>query len=153
MSDPTTEVLSVLIIGAGFSGVGLGLRLQKAGVSDFLIIEAEDGIGGTWWLNRYPGCACDVQSHLYSLSFAPRADWSRQFPPRAEIQAALAEEVRHRGLEARIRLSTRLAEARWDAQKSIWRARDQNGRVHLARVLVSAIGGLSRPARPSGPCG
>ncbi len=142
---------SVLVIGAGFSGIGLAVRLQQAGIHDFLILEAESGVGGTWWLNRYPGCACDVQSHLYSLSFAARSDWSRQFPPRAEIQAALADLVDQQGLAGRILLNRRVVEARWDAHKACWRVLDAEGNSHQARVLVSAMGGLSRPARPNIP--
>ena len=138
-----------MIIGAGFSGVGLAIRLRQAGIEDFLILEAEAGIGGTWWLNRYPGCACDVQSHLYSLSFAPRADWSRHFPPRGEIQSALAQEVERQALGVKIRLNTRVVEARWDEPAACWRVWDQHGEEHRSRVLVSAIGGLSRPARPA----
>ena len=142
---------SVLIIGAGFSGIGLAIRLKQAGISDFLILEAEAGVGGTWWLNRYPGCACDVQSHLYSLSFAPRSDWSRRFPPRAEIQSSLSDIVDQHGLRSRIHLKTRMVQARWDVDHKCWRAQDQHGREHQARVLVSAIGGLSRPAYPDIP--
>ncbi len=147
----TSDLLQVLIIGAGFSGIGLAIRLQQAGVSDFLVLEAESGVGGTWWLNRYPGCACDVQSHLYSLSFAPRADWSRHFPPRREIQAGLAETVERHELSRRIRLKTKVIEARWNESRQCWRVVDQHGTERRARVLVSAIGGLSRPAWPAIP--
>ena len=143
--------LSVLIIGAGFSGIGLGIRLRQAGIEHFRILEAESGVGGTWWLNRYPGCACDVQSHLYSLSFVPKADWSRHFPPRAEIQAYLAETVQRHGLLEHLELNTRVIQARWDASQQLWRVRDQHGIEHRARVLVSGIGGLSRPAWPNIP--
>ena len=142
---------AVVIIGAGFSGIGLAIRLKQAGIEDFVILEAENGVGGTWWLNRYPGCACDVQSHLYSLSFAPRSDWSRHFPPRAEIQSALADEVEHHALGERIRLNTRVVQARWDEAATCWRVRDQHGGEYRAQVLVSGIGGLSRPAWPTIP--
>lgn len=155
MSEPRQagdeRPLAALVIGAGFSGIGLAIRLQQAGINDFRILEAESGIGGTWWLNRYPGCACDVQSHLYSLSFAPRSDWSRHFPSRAEIQAGLSDTACQFGLQDRIRLDTRVVEARWDEAAACWRVRDQHGHEHQARILVSAIGGLSRPARPAIP--
>jgi cation diffusion facilitator CzcD-associated flavoprotein CzcO len=141
----------VLIIGAGFSGIGLAIRLEQAGFQRFRIFESEAGVGGTWWLNRYPGCACDVQSHLYSLSFAPRADWSRQFPQRPEIQASLEDLVTRHCLTDRIHLNTRLISARWDEIAQRWRVRDQHGTQHCARVLVSAVGGLSSPAWPSFP--
>ena len=77
----------IAIIGAGFAGLGTAIRLRRSGERDFRIFEKADGVGGTWWVNRYPGCACDVPSHLYSLSFRPNPDWTRRFAPRAEIQA------------------------------------------------------------------
>ena len=143
--------MGILIIGAGFSGIGLAIRLKQAGIEDFLILEAESGVGGTWWLNRYPGCACDVQSHLYSLSFEPRADWSRQFAGRAEIQRYLADCVDRHGLAEHIILDTRMEQARWLEGESAWQVRDHRGVTYRARVLVSAIGGLSRPAWPAIP--
>ncbi|MGY6555078.1 MAG: flavin-containing monooxygenase [Wenzhouxiangella sp.] len=144
-------MVSVIVIGAGFSGIGLGIRLQEAGIEDFLILEAASCVGGTWWVNRYPGCACDVQSHLYSLSFAPKADWSRQFAQRGEIQGYLAECVDHHALHAKIRLNTRVARARWNASRSHWEVRDSEGQTLRCRVLISAIGGLSRPNWPNIP--
>lgn len=151
ISDSDANSVDILIIGAGFSGIGLGVRLQQAGIDDFLILEAAGGVGGTWWVNRYPGCACDVQSHLYSLSFVPKTDWSRQFAPRAEIQRYLAQCVDRHDLHSNIRLNTRVAQARWDASRSQWEVRDSEGRTTRCRVLVSAIGGLSRPHCPDIP--
>ncbi|AKS41713.1 flavin-containing monooxygenase [Wenzhouxiangella marina] len=141
----------LIIIGAGFAGLGLAIRLRQRGIRDFLILEAESGVGGTWWLNRYPGCACDVQSHLYSLSFAPKADWSRQFAPRAEIQAHLDDCVERFDLRSHLRLDTRLEQARWQDETQDWKLLDQHGREYRTEVLVSAIGGLSRPAWPKIP--
>jgi cation diffusion facilitator CzcD-associated flavoprotein CzcO len=141
----------VLIIGAGFSGLGLGIKLREAGEEDFVILEAGAGVGGTWWVNRYPGCACDVQSHLYSFSFAPRPGWSRQFAPRAEIQGYLADCAARWGLGPQLRFNTRVTQARWDETRGRWEVTDEHGRVRTADVLVSAIGGLSRPARPNVP--
>ena len=141
----------LLIIGAGFSGLALGVRLLQQGIRDFVILDQAEGVGGTWWVNRYPGCACDVQSHLYSLSFAPKPDWSRQFAPRAEIQAYLETLARSRGLEAHLRLGRRVEQTRWDEQKQCWRIRDHLGNDYQAEILVSAIGGLSRPNWPAIP--
>jgi cation diffusion facilitator CzcD-associated flavoprotein CzcO len=138
----------IVIIGAGFSGIGLGIQLRQAGIEDFIIIEQAEAVGGTWWVNRYPGCACDVQSHLYSLSFAPKSDWTRHFAPRAEIQAYLANCVEKFGLKPHLRLATRVEQARWDANGQCWQVTDQHGRIRSARVLVPAIGGLSRPNWP-----
>ena len=152
-SDSGQQVrqLQILIIGAGFSGIGLAIRLKQVGIKDFLILEAERGVGGTWWLNRYPGCACDVQSHLYSLSFVPKADWSRQFAGRAEIQRYLADCVDRHALADHIVLSTRVEQARWRDGERVWQVLDQRGNVYRSRVLVSAIGGLSRAAWPAIP--
>ena len=79
--DAATAELDVAIIGAGFSGLGMAIALRKAGMESFLIIEKGGEVGGTWWYNRYPGCACDVPSHLYSYSFAQNPDWSRSYSP------------------------------------------------------------------------
>ena len=143
--------LSVILIGAGFSGIGLAIHLKQAGMKDFLILEAEGGVGGTWWINRYPGCACDVQSHLYSLSFQPKTDWSRTFAPRHEIQTYLDQCVKQHRLGRHIALNSRVEEAVWDEEKRLWSVRVRGGREYRARVLVSAIGGLSRPAWPNIP--
>jgi cation diffusion facilitator CzcD-associated flavoprotein CzcO len=141
----------VLIIGAGFSGLGLAIKLREAGEEDFLILEADAGVGGTWWVNRYPGCACDVQSHLYSFSFAPKPDWSRHFAPRAEIQRYLADCVERHGLAPHLKLNTRIEQARWDEAARGWVVTDQHGRAWSADVLVAATGLLSRPSRPNIP--
>jgi len=72
--------VDVLIVGAGFSGLCMGIKILEAGMESFLIIERSGDIGGTWWDNRYPGCACDIPSHLYSFSFAPSTEWTRMYP-------------------------------------------------------------------------
>ena len=149
MSSPAKT--RIVIIGAGFAGIGLGLKLLERGERDFLILEQAEGIGGTWWINRYPGCACDVQSHLYSLSFAPKADWSQQFAPREEIQAYLQTLVDRSGLSRHIRLGTPVRQARWQEDKQAWRIVVGAGETIECSVLVSAIGGLSRPNRPAIP--
>lgn len=141
----------MLIIGAGFSGLALGMRLLERGESDFLILEQADGIGGTWWVNRYPGCACDVQSHLYSLSFVPKPDWSSQFAPRTEIQSYLEEAARKRGLMPHIRLNTAVQKAAWNDERQYWQLKDQDGRVYTGDLLIPALGGLSRPKFPNIP--
>lgn len=88
---PTSERphYEVAIIGAGFSGLGMAIRLKQSGEHRFLVLEKNDDIGGTWLVNRYPGCACDVQSHLYSFSFAKNPDWSRMFAGQREILSYL----------------------------------------------------------------
>jgi cation diffusion facilitator CzcD-associated flavoprotein CzcO len=143
--------IGIAIIGAGFGGVGLGARLSRAGRDDFRIFDRAEGIGGTWWANRYPGCACDVPSHLYSLSFRPNPDWTRRFAPRAEIQAYLERVVDEHQLRGRLELGCGIDSARWDDARACWRLTDEHGRRWHAEVLVSAIGGLSRPNRPDIP--
>jgi len=141
----------LIIIGAGFSGIGLGLKLLEKGQRNFLILDQAEQVGGTWWVNRYPGCACDVQSHLYSLSFAPNPDWSRHFSPRAEIQAYLQRCVAEGGLQSHLRLGTRVVSTRWRQSRQEWEVTDEHGKVRYCRVLVPAIGGLSRPKWPDIP--
>src|SRR5262249_22619455 len=113
--------VEVLIIGAGFSGIGMGIQLQKAGIGPFLIIEKSSDIGGTWWENRYPGCACDIPSHLYSFSFEPSSDWTRMYPGRQEIHDYLKKCIERHNLRPHIRLNARFEEAKWDESASLWR--------------------------------
>ena len=78
-------MLDALIVGAGMSGMLAAIRLKQAGLGKLPILEKSEGVGGTWWSNRYPGCACDIPSHFYSYSFAPNPDWTRVYPQQAEI--------------------------------------------------------------------
>jgi len=151
MNDSRQRHVSVAVIGAGFGGIGLGARLVDNGLHDFVIFDRASGVGGTWWANRYPGCACDVPSHLYSLSFAPNPDWTRRFAPRAEIQAYLERCATQFDVRPNLMLGTGIERAAWDEQAGIWRLTDDHGRTWSADVLVSAIGGLSRPAWPDIP--
>src|SRR5260370_18963031 len=88
-TDSAVTNVDLLIVGAGFSGLCMGIKLLEAGMKSFLIIEKSADIGGTWWENRYPGCACDIPSHLYSFSFAPSTDWTRMYPCPPEIPDCL----------------------------------------------------------------
>ncbi|MFN2332888.1 MAG: flavin-containing monooxygenase, partial [Wenzhouxiangellaceae bacterium] len=143
--------LKIAIIGAGFGGIGLAARLAARGETDFTLFDKATGLGGTWWANRYPGCACDVPSHLYSLSFAPNPDWTRRFAPRAEIQAYLERCADTFGVSDRLCLQTGIDQMRWDEAAALWRLTDSCGRRWSAEIVVSAIGGLSRPAWPDIP--
>ncbi len=136
----------VAVIGAGFAGIGLGARLRQAGIDDFVVLERGDDVGGTWRDNRYPGCQCDVPSHLYSFSFAPNPDWSRAFSPQPEIQAYLQDCAERFGLRPHLRLGHTVTDASW--QGDHWRIETDHGPVE-ADVLVSAHGGLSEPAVPA----
>ncbi|AYC33249.1 NAD(P)/FAD-dependent oxidoreductase [Pseudomonas cavernae] len=140
--------LRVLIIGAGFGGLGLAIQLQKAGIQDFLILEKGAKVGGTWRDNTYPGAACDVPSHLYSFSFEPKVDWSRKFAPQAEIFAYQQHCADKYGLNRQIRFNTEVASAEFDEVAGLWRVVSTSGETFSAQALVSACGQLNRPAYP-----
>lgn len=149
--SPSPEVLSVLIVGAGFSGLGMAIRLKADGVDDFAILERADAVGGTWRDNRYPGCACDVPSHLYSYSFEPNPRWTRAYAPQAEIRDYLEHCVRRYGLAPHLRLGAALASARWDEAAAHWDVATLDGRRFRAAVLIAGLGGLSNPWQPRLP--
>lgn len=141
----------IAIIGAGFAGIGTAIRLRQRGEGDFRVFETSEGVGGTWWVNRYPGCACDVPSRLYSLSFAPNPDWTRHFAPRAEIQAYLEGLVSEHGLGPHLQTGTEIVRTEWMDASGCWQLTDDGGRSYTAGVLITALGGLSRPAWPDLP--
>ncbi len=149
MSDARTASIEVLIIGAGFGGLAMAQQLDAAGIRDYLIVEKADDVGGTWRDNSYPGAACDVPSHLYSLSFAPNPWWSRLFPRQGEIRAYL-EVVAHRW-QARIRLGWTLRSLIWQAESGRWRVENTAGECIDARFVVAAMGGLHVPNWPDIP--
>jgi cation diffusion facilitator CzcD-associated flavoprotein CzcO len=140
-----------LIVGAGFGGLCTAIRLKQRGVENFVVLETASDVGGTWEANTYPGCACDVQSHLYSFSFEPNPDWSRVFSPQPEIWDYLRRCVDRYGLRQHLRLGTSLSEARFDEGSDEWRVVASDGGTWRARILVVATGGLSVPALPSIP--
>jgi cation diffusion facilitator CzcD-associated flavoprotein CzcO len=146
MSDPY-----VLIIGSGFAGLGMAIRLKQAGIDDFLVLEQASTIGGTWRDNHYPGAACDVQSHLYSFSFEPWPEWSREFAPQKEILAYLEHCADKYGIRPHIRFGARVKRARWDEQTETWEVETSDGATLRARVLVPGCGPLSRPVMPDIP--
>src|ERR1700748_1385686 len=132
---------SVAIIGSGFSGIGLAVRLRQEGVEDFVVLERNEGVGGTWWANTYPGCACDVPSHLYSFSFAPNPDWSRSYSRQPEIRAYLQRVADEHGITPLVELGTSVESASWDDGAARWRLSTTRGELS-ARVLVAATGPL-----------
>jgi cation diffusion facilitator CzcD-associated flavoprotein CzcO len=138
----------VLIVGAGFAGLGLGIRLAREGRHDFVILERAQEVGGTWRDNVYPGVACDIPAHLYSFSFRPKADWSRLFAPGAEIQGYLRQAAIDEGLLPHLRFGTEMLDARWDESASLWRVLTSRGRF-TASTLVMAAGRLSEPKLPA----
>ncbi len=148
-SGPLPEHVSVLVVGAGFGGLGMAVKLQEAGERDFLVIERGQDVGGTWRDNTYPGAACDVPSHLYSFSFAPNPDWTRSFSPQPEIWAYLRRCARDSGVRYRFRFGHRVDDAAWDEGEQVWRRRHAaagGGEVSIvADVLVTAMGALEHP--------
>jgi cation diffusion facilitator CzcD-associated flavoprotein CzcO len=133
----------VAIIGAGFGGVGTAVALRRAGIDDLVIIEADDGIGGTWRRNSYPGAACDIQSHLYSFSFAPNKFWSRTYARQPEILAYLESVVDDFDLRRHLVLGTRVRTIRWNADTWSWDCQlDRAGHIATltADVVVCAVG-------------
>ncbi len=140
--------VDVLIVGGGFSGLCMAIKLREAGQDSFLLVEKSDDIGGTWYDNRYPGCACDIPSHLYSFSFEPSPDWSRMYPGQKEIHDYLKRCVERHGLAPHIRLNRRFQEAIWSEAEGAWHTTAGDGMRIKARVLVSGVGGLHVPQYP-----
>lgn len=140
--------LSVGVIGAGPGGLALGIFLKRAGFDDFTIFDREDGVGGTWRINTYPGLACDVKSHLYSYSFDLNADWSRLWSAQPEILEYFETCARRHELGAHLRLRTEIVSARWDGASRDWELRTADGDTHRFDVVVSAVGMFTRPVMP-----
>lgn len=136
-----------LIIGTGFSGLGMAIALQKQR-TDFVLLEKADDIGGTWRDNIYPGCACDVPSHLYSFSFEPKPDWSRMFSPQPEILEYLRTVTDKYGLRRHIRFGVRVDRANWDDQECRWHVFTDTGDEFVAQFLISGAGALHIPSVP-----
>ena len=146
-AEGSAEHVRIAIVGSGFGGLGAAIRLKGEGVHDFVVLERAGDVGGTWRDNTYPGCACDVQSHLYSFSFAPNPDWSRSFSPQAEIQAYLQRCATDYGVLSHVRFHHEVRAAAWDEAASRWRIETSGGAL-TADVLVMATGALSDPVIP-----
>lgn len=141
----------IAIIGAGFSGLCLGMQLKRSGIDSFTIFEKSAGLGGTWRDNHYPGAACDVPSFAYCFSFEQKTDWSRKWAPQSEILRYMEACAEKYGLASNIRFGTEIAGARFDAGAGVWRLRTADGEEHVADVLVSGVGQLNRPFVPDLP--
>jgi cation diffusion facilitator CzcD-associated flavoprotein CzcO len=147
MSEATHA--DVAIIGAGFGGLGTAIRLDRAGFDSFLIFERANDVGGTWRDNSYPGCACDVPSHLCSYTFARNPRWSDTFSGQAEIWAYLRDCVDRSRIGPRLRLDHAVHQARWDETSLQWRLSTSQG-SYTARVLISAPLSAPGPVSPRG---
>jgi cyclohexanone monooxygenase len=140
--------MRVGIIGAGPGGIALGILLARAGFHDFTIFDREDGVGGTWRINTYPGLACDVKSHLYSYSFDLNPHWSRLWSGQREILEYFERCVTEQGLQPHLRLGTEIRAARWDDRTRRWQLTTATGDRHEFDVLVSAVGLFTQPVLP-----
>lgn len=149
-SKSAHTTVDVVIIGTGFAGLGMAAKLKESGQNDFVLLEKADEVGGTWRDNHYPGCACDVPSYLYSFSFAQNPEWSRMFSPQPEILGYLKRVTNELGLREHVRFNSELTEARWDDAAGVWQLATRSGERYTARIVISGMGGLSRPAYPQG---
>jgi cyclohexanone monooxygenase len=140
--------LTIGIIGAGPGGIALGILLARSGFRDFTIFDREDGVGGTWRINTYPGLACDVKSHLYSFSFDLNPHWSRLWSAQPEILRYFEKSVDEQGLRPHLRLGTDIRSALWDEHSKRWRLTTATGDHHEFDVLVSAVGLFTQPVMP-----
>ncbi|MEU2059803.1 NAD(P)/FAD-dependent oxidoreductase [Streptomyces sp. NPDC013455] len=144
------EHVRVAVIGSGFGGLGAAVRLRREGITDFVVLERADSVGGTWRDNSYPGCACDVPSHLYSFSFAPNPEWPRTFSGQRHIRAYLEHVTDLFGLRPHIRFDSEVKLMSWDNEKLWWHIETTRGTL-TADVVVSATGPLSDPKIPDIP--
>ena len=148
--EADTAEVDVAIIGTGFAGLGAAIRLLQEGMTDIVVFERADEVGGVWRENRYPGCACDTASHLYSFSFAPKADWSRRFAGRDEIFAYLKRCATQFGVRPHIRFGHAVRRAAWDEDTLRWNVETSEG-TYAARALICGVGTHSQPSVPDLP--
>jgi cation diffusion facilitator CzcD-associated flavoprotein CzcO len=140
----------VAVIGSGFGGIGAAVRLRREGITDFVVLERAGSLGGTWRDNEYPGCACDVPSHLYSFSFAPNPDWPRTFSGQRDIRAYLERVAEVSGVRPHLRFHHEVRLMTWDEDELRWTV-ETSGGTWTADVVVSAAGPLSDPKIPAVP--
>jgi cation diffusion facilitator CzcD-associated flavoprotein CzcO len=149
---PGVRPPTVAIIGSGFGGLGMAIRLRQAGIDTITIFEKADTVGGTWRDNTYPGAACDVPSHLYSLSFAPNPEWTRKFPEQSEIQDYLERTADDFDVRRHVRFGTEVTDATWDDATGTWtlgiRTAAGERETVEADAVVSGLGQLNRPYVP-----
>lgn len=143
------RTLEVLIVGAGFSGLGMAIRLRQGGIDEFLLLEAASEVGGTWRDAVYPGCGCDIESHLYSYSFELNPDWTRAFSRQPEIQRYILHCVDKYDLRPRIRFGARVQRAVFDESEGTWSVETDGAGTFRAHHLVTATGPFRGPAFPS----
>ncbi|MFJ1761004.1 flavin-containing monooxygenase [Amycolatopsis sp. NPDC088138] len=141
----------VVIVGTGFSGLGMAIQLRKEGRDDFVILEKADDVGGTWRDNSYPGCACDIPSHMYSFSFEQNPGWSRAYSQQPEIWRYMREVADKHDLRRFVRFGQEMTGARWDADENRWHVATRGGDEFVAGALVAGVGALHLPQIPELP--
>lgn len=146
----TTRHHRITIIGSGFAGLGMAIRLKRQGIHDFVVLERASSVGGTWRDNTYPGCACDVPSHVYSLSFAPNPDWSDSFSAQPEIYDYLKRTAVESDVGDHIVFDCDVSDARWDEERDLWVMQTAQGEFS-SQILIPGIGGLIEPKLPDVP--
>ncbi|MGN2641744.1 flavin-containing monooxygenase [Nocardia takedensis] len=142
---------SVIIIGAGFGGICAAIELLRTGIRDITILERATALGGVWRENTYPGAACDVPSPLYSYSFEPKPDWPQRYSPQSAIHGYLDGVAHRHGVDEHIVFGAEVTEAVFEESSGQWAVRTADGVERRARVLIPAVGQLSRPAMPAIP--
>jgi cation diffusion facilitator CzcD-associated flavoprotein CzcO len=140
----------IVIVGGGFSGVGMAIRLKQRGIEDFVVLERAPDVGGAWHFNTYPGCRCDVPSHLYSFSFAPNPNWTNTYSPQPEIRDYVRRCAEEFGVRPHLRTNVEVESAAWDEELQRWQVQTAAG-VFTADVLISGMGPLTEPKLPEVP--
>jgi cation diffusion facilitator CzcD-associated flavoprotein CzcO len=147
----TSEQFDAVIVGAGFGGIGAAIQLKRMGYQNFVILDRENDLGGTWHVNRYPGLAVDVPTTTYSYFFEPNPNWSRLFSTGAEIKQYADDVADKYGVRSHMRFNTTVEGARWDEEAKAWRVALAGGETLIARYLITATGFLSQPHTPDIP--
>ncbi len=140
-----------IVVGAGFGGLGAAIQLKRLGITSLKIVDRAEGIGGTWFLNTYPGVAVDIPSSTYSYSFEPNPYWSRLYAPGNELQDYAEHVADKYDLRRHMQFSTSVTESRYDEKNKLWTIQLQDGKSHTCRILILATGFLSQPKKPDIP--
>lgn len=147
----TTEHTDVVIVGAGFAGIGAAIQLKRLGFDDFVLLDREDDLGGTWYVNHYPGLAVDVPTTTYSYFFEPNPNWSRLFSTGTEIKKYADDVATKYDVRRHIRYNADVQSARWDEETARWQVSLPDGQTLSCRYLITATGFLSQPKLPDIP--
>lgn len=145
----SNKVYEVLVLGAGFAGIGAAIKLSKKGISNFVVLEKDNAIGGTWYGNTYPGAACDVPSHFYCYSFYPNPQWSRKFAPQNEILQYINDAADNFDVRKFVKLNKTVESFTFDERRGLWNVSVKGGEVYQARHILNGMGGLHKPNIPN----